>query len=216
MLPTKRVRGCDKNRRIWSLRHSGQLRTVALFLVYTAFVAMIATASCGTGALPEESTRTTREVLGAGTWGFLHRMGYKYAEAPTLADQQRVAALLAALEFVYPCNECASHFGTLLERSPPDVRSRDALSLWLCMAHNEVNARLEKPLFACEIEAINDRWGSCGCSESLDEGEAEAAGMEKGGEAEAVGGGEEEEAAGGSNYAAAETEAAHRSVAAAS
>ena len=30
-------------------------------------------------------------------------------------------------------------------------------------AHNAVNARLGKPRFECSLDALKERWGSCGC-----------------------------------------------------
>lgn len=51
---------------------------------------------------------------------------------------------------------------------PPQTSSRRAASMWLCAAHNKVNARLGKEEFACDhLEEHYD----CGCG---DEGGANA------------------------------------------
>ena len=43
-----------------------------------------------------------------------------------------------------------------MTESPPRVTSRAALSDWLCVQHNEVNAKLGKPLFDCA--RVLERW----------------------------------------------------------
>ena len=65
----------------------------------------------------------------------------------------------------------------MLAASPPRAHLADnrALSLWLCAAHNEVNARLGKPRFECSLEALKERWGSCGCFDEKNGTEAAAA-----------------------------------------
>ena len=49
-------------------------------------------------------------------------------------------------------------FQTSIKRSPPDVTSRSSLSIWLCHQHNEVNSKLDKPAFDCNIHELNKRW----------------------------------------------------------
>ena len=44
--------------------------------------------------------------------------------------------------------------GTLTEAA----RSGRAMRAWLCAAHNEVNMRLEKPIFTCSEAALDSRW----------------------------------------------------------
>ena len=53
----------------------------------------------------------------------------------------------------------------MLARSPPQVDSNHALTIWLCERHNEVNRRLLKPEFPCMKETLEKAWGGCGCSE---------------------------------------------------
>jgi len=38
------------------------------------------------------------------------------------------------------------------------VSSRDALSIWCCQQHNNVNSKLGKSQFDCSIQRINERW----------------------------------------------------------
>ena len=60
----------------------------------------------------------------------------------------------------------ATHFRTLLQSFPPQTSSRDAASQWGCHVHNQVNERLEKPVFDCMT--IADKY-KCGCAETDDE-----------------------------------------------
>lgn len=52
-----------------------------------------------------------------------------------------------------------------LKETPPQTRSQEELSQWLCKMHNKVNIKLSKPEFDCS--KVNERWrdgwldGSC-------------------------------------------------------
>ena len=66
---------------------------------------------------------------------------------------------------IYPCTICAKDLQKQLKKSPPQTNSQSELSKWLCIIHNEVNRKLGKPEFDCNL--INQRWldgwpdGSC-------------------------------------------------------
>jgi FAD-linked sulfhydryl oxidase len=93
----------------------------------------------------------------------LHRLAAQYDKEPTPEKQRDVEAFFKLLGDFYPCPDCAKHFRGMLAEHPIDARSNRHLSLWLCKLHNNVNVRLGKPLFPCELDALKDRWGSCGC-----------------------------------------------------
>ena len=105
------------------------------------------------------------ESLGRATWTFLHTTAAYYPDAPTPTQRAHMLQLLHALPRLYPCSHCAGDLGDRMRRRPPDVRSRSALSAWLCETHNEVNAVLGKPAFDCL--RVDERWkdgpkdGSC-------------------------------------------------------
>ena len=113
------------------------------------------------GGAGEEAAR--RAELGRATWTLLHRLAAGYDAAPTPARQATAAAFFGALGELYPCTDCAAHFRGLLEANPPEVASNSHLSLWLCGVHNQVNARLGKPAFPCNLESLGERYGHCGC-----------------------------------------------------
>ncbi|KAH8116516.1 ERV/ALR sulfhydryl oxidase domain-containing protein [Phellopilus nigrolimitatus] len=98
------------------------------------------------------------EQLGRATWTFLHTTAAHYPDAPSPAQRTRMLGLLFALPVLYPCAWCATHLGEEMTRRPPDVSGRAGLSRWLCERHNEVNARLGKPVFDCALESTDERW----------------------------------------------------------
>jgi hypothetical protein len=38
------------------------------------------------------------------------------------------------------------------------VQSREDLAMWLCHQHNDVNEKIGKPLFHCNMKALDERW----------------------------------------------------------
>lgn len=65
--------------------------------------------------------------------------------------------------------ECASHFRQILQRFPPQVKTRSSAAAWACHVHNEVNKSLKKALFDCS--RIGDFY-DCGCAEDEEERKA--------------------------------------------
>ena len=63
--------------------------------------------------------------------------------------------------------ECASHFRAILNKFPPQVKTRSTAAAWACHVHNEVNKSLYKALFDCSN--IGDFY-DCGCAEEGEEG----------------------------------------------
>ena len=90
-------------------------------------------------------------------------MAAKFPQEPTEQQQADVSAFLHTLGQFYPCEECAGHFRGVLRDVPPRVSSNLELSLWLCQVHNIVNARVGHPMFTCTKDALQERWGDCGC-----------------------------------------------------
>ena len=73
-------------------------------------------------------------------------------------------------DFSLYSGECASHFRQILQRFPPQVKTRSSASAWACHVHNEVNKSLKKAVFDCSH--IGDFY-NCGCAEN--EAETKAA-----------------------------------------
>ncbi|CAD6889383.1 unnamed protein product [Tilletia controversa] len=114
------------------------------------------------------------EELGHATWTFLHSAAAYYPPNPSPAQQTSMRNLLQALPDVYPCSSCAQALSEEYAREKREGRGWEArdgitlesavrggdgrLSIWLCGLHNEVNARLGKPLFDCSEARLRQRW----------------------------------------------------------
>ncbi|OAA54502.1 FAD dependent sulfhydryl oxidase [Niveomyces insectorum RCEF 264] len=96
------------------------------------------------------------ETLGRGTWTLLHTIAAQYPTQPTPGQQADVRGFMSILSRLYPCWMCAEDFQAFLQRSPVRTASRDDFGRWLCAAHNEVNQKLGKPLFDCNL--WEERW----------------------------------------------------------
>ena len=80
-------------------------------------------------------------------WAPFHEYAWFYPANPT--PEQKIKA-----EEIYKswfpdlifCPACKQHYLDMVMRTPPDVTSKDSLFLWTINRHNEVNARLNKPI----------------------------------------------------------------------
>lgn len=112
---------------------------------------------------PKMSNNTAREELGRATWKFLHTLTLRFPEHPTAQQSHDFKEFFRLFSLLYPCGDCAAHFQALLQEMPPQAASRRNAALWLCGAHNKVNARLGKPQFDCDkLDSAYD----CGCAPS--------------------------------------------------
>ncbi|ODV90893.1 hypothetical protein CANCADRAFT_57300 [Tortispora caseinolytica NRRL Y-17796] len=93
------------------------------------------------------------EELGRSTWTFLHSMAAYYPENPTAMEQIETAQFIRTFSKLYPCWSCAEDFRKFIAKpeNAPRVSSREALSRWICGAHNEVNRKLGKQEFNCNL-----------------------------------------------------------------
>lgn len=88
-----------------------------------------------------------------------------------LADSHSCPHLLSWIaqhnaNFSFKSGECAGHFRQILQRFPPQVKTRSSAAAWACHVHNEVNTSLKKALFDCShIGGFYD----CGCAENEEE-----------------------------------------------
>lgn len=93
---------------------------------------------------------------GPSGWRFLHSVGWAYAggdgaREATDGERERMHRFLLEFARVLPCSLCSAHFLAHLRAHVPDaqcavLRDRETLSWYLFTFHNEVNARLGKPL----------------------------------------------------------------------
>jgi hypothetical protein len=86
---------------------------------------------------------TRAERLGPGLWARFH--------ARPAAFTGNVVAELAWLDAFAsraPCRDCRRHWRELVAKMPPDLTSASAYHRWTVDAHNAVNLRLGKPVWA--------------------------------------------------------------------
>lgn len=114
------------------------------------------------------SHRVSKEELGRATWTLLHSVAAALpSDAQPLPRRQRKAfcQLVHSLAELYPCAECAEHFGRIVDARPPEraaaAGDAAAIRLWLCDAHNDVNEKLGKPRFDCSL--VGARWAGMDC-----------------------------------------------------
>nr|POE48424.1 fad-linked sulfhydryl oxidase erv2 [Quercus suber] len=104
---------------------------------------------------------TIKAELGRASWKLFHTMMAQFPEAPTTEEQAALKSYIHLFQRLYPCGECAEHFGRILEEFPPQVSSRNIAAGWACHVHNQVNESLDKEIFDCT--KIGDFY-DCGCS----------------------------------------------------
>lgn len=96
------------------------------------------------------------EELGRSSWDLLHSITARYPTRPTEQNKAEMKQFLTLFSHVYPCSWCATDFEKFITKHAPKVDSREELGRWMCEAHNEVNAKLNKERFDCNFWA--KRW----------------------------------------------------------
>lgn len=96
--------------------------------------------------------------LGRSTWTFLHSLAATYPPKPTQLQQNEMVQFLSIFAKVYPCWFCAKDFKNYIEKeeTKPRVKTQEEFGRWLCDAHNEVNVKIGKPKFDCNL--WRQRW----------------------------------------------------------
>ena len=118
----------------------------------------------------DEGCPVDKDDLGQRTWTLLHTLAAYFPENPKAEHKVYAEFFFKSLAALYPCKICAEHMEKYVESKPPDARNREALSLWVCALHNEVNDVLGKKKFACDIYSLDKRWkyGKKSCWEEGD------------------------------------------------
>lgn len=130
---------------------------------------------------PKLGNETAKAELGRATWKYLHTVMARFPDKPTEDESNALKTYIHLFQRLYPCGECAEHFGEIIKKFPPQVSSRSAAAVWACHVHNEVNKSLNKEIFDCAN--IGDFY-DCGCAEDEEkekkEGEKEDGKAEEG------------------------------------
>lgn len=96
------------------------------------------------------------EKLGRSSWSLLHSVAATYPETPSNKQQADLKQFLKLFGNFYPCWYCGGDFEKYMEKKEPATESQDAFGKWLCEAHNDVNKKLGKPRFDCNL--WKQRW----------------------------------------------------------
>ena len=115
---------------------------------------------------PKLGNETAKAELGRAAWKLFHTVMARFPDKPAADESAALKSYIHLFQRLYPCGECAEHFGVLLEKFPPQVSSRSTAAGWACHVHNEVNKSLNKELFDCA--KIGDFY-DCGCADDDDE-----------------------------------------------
>lgn len=102
------------------------------------------------------------------TWGPLfwqlgHLVSFAYPEERVSSEQrEQTARFYESLSSVLPCSECKTDYAAILTRDPvrPHLANRDTLSRWFYNVHNQVNAKLNKPI-TLSYDQVKARYLSC-------------------------------------------------------
>jgi FAD-linked sulfhydryl oxidase len=130
---------------------------------YRSGVAVPLQNSLATHAIaPKLGNETAKAELGRATWKYFHTMMARFPDKPTEEESSTLKTFIHLFQRLYPCGECAEHFGEIIQKFPPQVSSRSAAAVWACHVHNEVNKSLKKEMFDCAN--IGDFY-DCGCAE---------------------------------------------------
>ncbi|WWC62523.1 uncharacterized protein I303_105119 [Kwoniella dejecticola CBS 10117] len=129
----------------------------------------VSTATDEEGSTDRTNCPPDNAALGRSTWTFLHTTAAYYPLQANERQQTQMTNLLESLSIFYPCNWCATDFRRDIKKNPPisAVAGRESLMKWLCARHNEVNQKLGKEEFSCEVKNLDARWkdgpedGSC-------------------------------------------------------
>ena len=78
---------------------------------------------------------------GPSGWRFLHSIAFAYSPK---TDKSAIRELFTHLPYVLPCKFCRTSLTEYMEKDPlePALESRKALTKWLWLIHNQVNAKL--------------------------------------------------------------------------
>lgn len=91
------------------------------------------------------------EKVGRSSWTLLHSIAATYPEQPSSKQQSDLKQFLRLFGNFYPCWYCGEDFEKYMEKHEPNTATQDAFGRWLCDAHNDVNAKLGKPKFNCDL-----------------------------------------------------------------
>ncbi|KAK9456453.1 ERV/ALR sulfhydryl oxidase domain-containing protein [Dipodascopsis uninucleata] len=105
--------------------------------------------------------------IGRSTWTLLHSIAAQYPDRASPTEQAGMKKFFGILGDIYPCWVCASDFRDWMAKPENEIKldTRERFGKWLCDAHNEVNQKLGKPVFDCNLweQRWKDGWKDGRC-----------------------------------------------------
>ena len=93
------------------------------------------------------------DIWGPAAWSFLQTSAFAYGKNPeqaTETEQEHARTFFYTLPYMLPCSICRKHYLEHIEKHPPAVENRDALTRWIVKIHNIVNVNNGKPIMSYE------------------------------------------------------------------
>ncbi|KAL0479676.1 FAD-linked sulfhydryl oxidase [Acrasis kona] len=106
----------------------------------------------------DTNVKKLKDGLGPGAWAVLHTVAATFPDKPTTSQQRHVKQFIHRFAEFYPCQYCAEDFRESIKQNPVDTSNKEALSMWMCHRHNEVNVKLGKSSYNCD--RIWEKWGA--------------------------------------------------------
>lgn len=129
---------------------SAQAPAECLEKLGTGTVTSAAIGESSSKAYPKEDPPDVNQ-LGRASWTLLHSVAAKYPNSPSDTQKQEMKQFMTIFSHVYPCGWCAKDFEKFIKHNSPKVDSKEDLGRWICTAHNEVNEKLGKEKFDCDL-----------------------------------------------------------------
>lgn len=86
-------------------------------------------------------------IWGPPLWHVLHTISFNYPIHPTKEDKDNYLTYFKCLKYILPCSYCRENLKKNLKKFPLKkcvFKSRDTLSMWVYLLHEEVNNMLGK------------------------------------------------------------------------
>ena len=94
-----------------------------------------------------------KNVIGNAAWKILHAYVAQYPDNPTKADRDEFHTMLKSVLRTIPDDDCRcrTHAVDYIQKNRPKMDNKKDLTIWLCNFHNDVNRRLGKHEFDCQV-----------------------------------------------------------------
>ena len=97
----------------------------------------------------------SKNVWGPPTWQVLHCMALKAKETMTLPQLQELKTIMERMVANLPCPMCSTHATSYFKKNHfQRIQTLQQLQQFLFLFHNNVNARIQKPLITYEEHVL--------------------------------------------------------------